>query len=390
MRYKDRSRLLVDHTNNTGHQETSGQDQATTLDAKVVLNQESKMSTPRFVDGTIASADLLNDLLQTYMPLAVDWTIGPVSCTFQLTCLTVRVENGAGMPLTASSDTMPRRYLDPLRQALRDILHAALSEPTWSTMGFGVMLLQMGEEALLHVEAFQKTSQAQLDTQHQQRPQEQPPSIGWDATSSDWRSILSNPLGVSLLTVKDTAKFLLGRNITQILADLPRALRVLHVEPVFRTDLVTKFTRKRQEMRHQFETMSHDSLRQSISSTQMRRGGGDSGKAMAEILSTPEVTFHGAPRKVMQSIVQYGFVIPGRKIGDTGKENKMACGATFGIGIYSSPSVAHASFYARDDTCNAFDDWQNPADVPGLRIVVCATLMGRPVEVTRDATRRTE
>jgi hypothetical protein len=172
MRYKDRSRLLVDHTNNTGHQGTSVQDQATTLDAKVVLNQESKMSTPRFVDGTIASADLLNDLLQTYMPLAVDWTIGPVSCTFQLTCLTVRVENGAGMPLTASSDTMPRRYLDPLRQALRDILHAALSEPTWSTMGFGVMLLQMGEEALLHVEAFQKTSQAQLDTQHQQRPQE--------------------------------------------------------------------------------------------------------------------------------------------------------------------------------------------------------------------------
>jgi hypothetical protein len=190
--------------------------------------------------------------------------------------------------------------------------------------------------------------------------------------------------------VKDTAKFLLGKNITQILADLPRALRVLHVEPVFRTDLVTKFTRKRQEMRHQFETMRHDSLRQSISSTQMRRGGGDSGKAMAEILSTPEFTFHGAPRKMMQSIVRYGFVIPGRKIGDTGEENKMACGATFGIGIYSSPSVAHASFYARDDTRNAFGDWQDPAEVPGLRIVVCATLMGRPVEVTRDATRRTE
>jgi hypothetical protein len=347
------------------------------------------MSTPRFVDGTTASSDLLNDLLQTYMPLAVDWTMGPGSCTFQLACLTVRVENGAGMPLTASSDTMPRKYLDPLRQALRDILHAALSEPTWSTMGFGVMLLQMGEEALSHVEAFQ-TSQAKLGLQHQQRPQEGLPSIGWDATSSDWRSILSNPLGVSLLTVKDTAKFLLGKNITQILADLSSALRVLHVEPVFRNDLVAKFTRKRQEMRHLFETMSHDSLRQCIGSTQMRRGGGDSGKAMAEILSTPEVTFHGAPRRVMQSIVRYGFVIPGRKIGDTGKENKMACGATFGIGIYSSPSVAHASFYARDDSRNAFGEWEHPADVPGLRIVVCATLMGRPVEVTRDATRRTE
>jgi hypothetical protein len=74
----------------------------------------------------------------------------------------VRVENSAGISLTARSDTMPRRHLDPLRQALRDILHVALSEPTWSTMGFGVMLLRIGEEALSHIEAFQKTPKPSL------------------------------------------------------------------------------------------------------------------------------------------------------------------------------------------------------------------------------------
>jgi hypothetical protein len=213
-------------------------------------------------------------------------------------------------------------------------------------------------------------------------------SIGWDVTSSDWKSILSNLFGVSLLTVRDTAKFLLGKNITQILADLPSALRVVHFEPVFRTDLVAKFTRRRQEMRQHFETMSHDSLRRCISSTQMRRGGGDSGKAMAEIRSTPKVTFHGAPRRVMQSIVRYGFVVPGQEVGDTGRANRIAGGASFGIGIHSSPSIAFASSYAYDDA--HIREWRNPADVPGLRMVVCATLMGRPVEVSRDAARRME
>jgi hypothetical protein len=279
---------------------------------------------------------------------------------------------------------MSRRYLDPLRQTLREILYEALSKPTWSTMGFGVMLLQLGEKALSHVEAFQ-TSQAKLGIRHQQGT---PAQIGWDATSSDWKSLLSNPLGVSLLTVNDTAKFSLGKNITQILADLPSALRVVHVEPVFRNDLVAKFTRRRQEMRRHLETLRHGSLRQCVSTTKLRRGGGDTVEAMAEILSTPEVTFHGAPRKVMQSIVRYGFVIPGQKIGETGRANQIARGASSGIGIYSSPSIALASSYAYDETHNG--EWRNPADVPGLRIVVCATLMGRPIQVTRDATRRTE
>jgi hypothetical protein len=60
-----RSRYLVDHTNGTRHKETSGQDQASTLDDKAIWNQERKMSTLRSIDGINASVDTLNDLLQT-------------------------------------------------------------------------------------------------------------------------------------------------------------------------------------------------------------------------------------------------------------------------------------------------------------------------------------
>jgi hypothetical protein len=330
---------------------------------------------------------MLNDLLQTYMPLQVDWTIGQTSYTLKLADLTVRLENRAGMTVTATSDIIPRKQLDPLRHALRTAVEAALSEPSWSTMGFGVLLLQLGEEALSHVEAF-NASQHLLHLQRLGRQAGEKITEGaWDATSSDWRSVISNPLGVDLLTVNDTAKFLLGRSITEILAELPSALRVLHVEPVFRDDLVAKFARRRESMREHLASLSSASLRKCIKPSELRRGK-DSVKDMADILSTPEVTFHGAPRQVMQSIVRYGFIIPGKKIGDTGVENEIACGASFGIGIYSSPSIDFASTYAYDNTRSG--EWRNPADVPGMRIVVCATLMGRPIQVSREDTRRTE
>jgi hypothetical protein len=238
-------------------------------------------------------------------------------------------------------------------------------------MGFGVMLLQMGEEALSYLEGFITPD-------------------GWDATSGDWRSVLTNTMVVDLRTVNGTAQFLLGKSITQILTDLPQELRVLHVEPVFRDDLIAKFTHKRQEMREHLATLNPSSLRQCIGKTQLRGSGNtrSSIETMAEIFTTSKATFHGAPRNVMQSIVRYGFVVPGQDIGETGVKNDIVCGASFGIGIYSSPSIEFASTYAYDDSCR--DQWRNPADVPGIRIVVCATLTERPLQVLRSETRRTK
>lgn len=277
-----------------------------------------------------------------------------------------------------------RKRLDLIRSALREILYAALEDSTWSGMTFGAMLLQMAEEALWQIEDWSKSQQEVLAKSKNHAKQK----IGWDATLGDWQSILSNPHGVNLLTVNDTAKFLLGQSITDILAGLPEQLRVLHVEAVVRDDLVSKFTQKRKEMRDRLTTLGAGELRKCIDKKQLRRNGQDSVQDMADILCTPKVTFHGAPRHLMQSIVRYGFVVPGQKIGDTGVDNTISCGASFGVGIYSSPSIEFASTYARDFS-GWGHGWQNPADVPGMRMVVCATLMGRAVTVSRGDTRRT-
>ena len=116
-------------------------------------------------DGVNASVNILNDLLQTYMPLQVGWTIGQMSNTLKLAELTVRLERQAGMTVTATSDSVPRKQLDSLRHAHRNTVEAALIEPSWSTMGFGVLLLQLGEDALSHVKAF-NTSRQLLELQH--------------------------------------------------------------------------------------------------------------------------------------------------------------------------------------------------------------------------------
>lgn len=324
----------------------------------------------------------VENLLKAHMPPAVHWKIGQGGCNIQLKGPTVKVRIHKGISVVANSDTIPRKQLDPIRVALRDILNAARQESTCSGIGFGVMLLRMAEEALWHLEDKPRSQQKPSPKSQSSQSVEK---AGWDATLGDWQSILTNPHGVDLLTVNDTAKFLLGKSITETLADLPAQLRVLHVEPVFRKDLVAKFTNKRIEMRKHLATLSANELRECINTKLLRPKGQDSVEDMADILSTPRVTFHGAPRHVMQSIVRYGFVVPGQKIGKTGRENEIACGASFGVGIYSSPSIDYASTYAEDSLNRG---WRNPADVPGLRMVVCATLMGRPLRVSRDETRR--
>lgn len=46
-----------------------------------------------FIDEANTAVEVLNDLLETHMPLAVDWKIGQIGYTFQLRSLTVKVGN---------------------------------------------------------------------------------------------------------------------------------------------------------------------------------------------------------------------------------------------------------------------------------------------------------
>ncbi|KAJ7588895.1 hypothetical protein C8J56DRAFT_889653 [Mycena floridula] len=57
----------------------------------------------------------------------------------------------------------------------------------------------------------------------------------------------------------------------------------------------------------------------------------------------------------------------------------VVCGSTYGRGIYSSPDPHFALMYSGTQSLAT-----TPNGIPGLKFIVCATIMGRTMEVSRD------
>ncbi len=196
-------------------------------------------------------------------------------------------------------------------------------------------------------------------------------------------------MAVNLRSVDDTAATLLGRPIEDVCRSIDQDFRILHVEPVFRDDLVSAFRTRQEQISDHLLGMSHDSLRQSVPSTVIRPNSSDDTKeGLARQLAMPKITFHGAPRGVIKSIVRYGFLVPGSKVGSTGTTLDVKCGSTYGTGIYSSPDASFASHYLDYQTGDI--KLSRPSDVPGMRLIVCATLMGRSMQVAPFEARRVD
>ncbi|KAF2160724.1 hypothetical protein M409DRAFT_70256 [Zasmidium cellare ATCC 36951] len=346
----------------------------------VISDHQQPQDSSSFQDRAALVADTLNVLLQTHLPSDINWTVSQTRWRFQLTNLSVELsdESSKGIVVTASSDVIPRKRLDPLRQELRAILGRAL-ESSWSTIGFGVLLLQLTEEASCHLLDFRNALESS------KKPD--PMTNGWDSSAHDVSGILTNPYGVNLNTVDDTARHVLGQSISDILSDIPDDLRVLHVEPVFRPDLVDRFLKRQQKMKEELMDLPKEKLRSCVGRSAIPgRNSANSAERMAEYLVRPHVTFHGAEREVMSPIIRYGFLLPGSKIGDTGESLSMRfVNAWFGKGIYSSPSLDFAADYGEFDyKDSSVSGWRKGADIPGMRVLVCATLMGLLLEVSRD------
>lgn len=161
---------------------------------------------------------------------------------------------------------------------------------------------------------------------------------------------------------------------------------------VFRTDLVERFVLCRQQMLKQLSDLSYSQLRLCVSHKAIGIGSSqDNIMDLAEELATPRVTFHGSDRSNISSVVRYGFIKPGDAIGSTGKSVSLHAGSTYGMGIYSSPDPIFATHYAGGYCGDSVAQYETsrPRDMPGMRLFVCATLMGRAVEVTRSAIRGT-
>jgi Poly(ADP-ribose) polymerase catalytic domain len=96
-------------------------------------------------------------------------------------------------------------------------------------------------------------------------------------------------------------------------------------------------------------------------------------------LALPRLTFHGTRRKYVGSIVRYGFLKPGDRMGSTDESLEVRCGGAYGRGIYSSPSASFSITYVGSSATAVRD-----SDVSSVRLIVCAAIMGRAATLSSD------
>lgn len=349
------------------------------------------LSQPRgFIDLRQKEAELFNEILYTHLLKdVVRWECTEeIGWVFQMEDLILDVESFAFEPVQVHVATwsMPRKYIDPLRCELRRIVSGPL-ESRKDMFGFATILLRLVEEAVSVVEEWKN------QISRKNKVVEPNTSRGWNARDLDAmtavQSLIENPLGLDISTVDKSGEALLGKSIGELCASFPEQYRILHIEPVFREDIVARFRYRRESIYEDLLKLPHNQLRQCVSKKKVPIGSSNTQEVLAQELCNPHVTFHGTARHNVSSIVRWGFVKPGQKAGQ--KEVNIACGASYGIGIYSSPDIEYATYYASSYVENNYTPSKtSPEDLPGLRIIICATIMGRPLSVTRDATRRTE
>jgi Poly(ADP-ribose) polymerase catalytic domain len=262
--------------------------------------------------------------------------------------------------------TLERTVVDPLRLDLRNLIAQE-----------GPRLTCFYEFALLILRTLEETSACLRSWRGEEigkAPEWQP----WNPRQvRSWLDVLDNPVGVDLTSIKDTAHYILGKTPEQICAKLPKKVRVLHVESVLRNDLAARFFDCRAEMRQTLRGRSKAELARSIPHDALSQMKGH--EEMVDYLTTPRLTFHGTGRRVIHSIVRYGFTKPGARIGDTDEKLSVRCGSTYGLGIYSSPSPDFSLSYSGYWAAATRKD-----EIASMKLIVCGVLMGRTAGLTRE------
>ena len=264
--------------------------------------------------------------------------------------------------------TLERTVIDPLRLSLRNLI--AQDGPRLATfVEFAILVLRVLEETSACLRIWRAADII--------KPSEWGPWLPQQVRS--WEEVLDNPIGVDLTSIKDTAHYILGKTPEEICAKLPDKVRVLHVESVLRSDLVDRFFTCRAEMRQRLRGRSRAELAACVPRNALTDQQKDDKEALVEWLTTPRLTFHGTGRNYIHSIVRYGFAKPGARMGDTERELAVRCGSTYGRGIYSSPSAGFSLSYSGYGARAT-----QRSEIVSIKLIVCATVMGRTAGVTRD------
>ncbi|TVY53379.1 hypothetical protein LCER1_G005469 [Lachnellula cervina] len=337
-----------------------------------------------FINLRTKEAEDFNLLLDSFLPPAViDWNCEEAGWIFQFKDLVLIVSSSAIDPVRvlATTATMHRAYVDPLRRSLRRILEWPL-DSRFDMIGFAMILLRLTEEVVMFTNDWKAKRKLQESVSFKEGKKK-----GWNAKDvSDFNMLLENSEGLDLATVDESGNEILGSSIRDICDEIPEEFRILHVEPVFREDLVVRFRERQKKMREELDTLTYAQLRECVDGKVIKVGSyQDNREDLAQEICKQRVAFHGTQRHLVSSIVRYGFVKPGAKAGDEVVD--IRCGASFGVGIYSSPNSSFSLMYA--DMSEGFGQKTRVEDLPGLRLLVCAVLMGRALQVTREETLRT-
>ncbi|TVY67408.1 hypothetical protein LSUE1_G008288, partial [Lachnellula suecica] len=335
-----------------------------------------------FHDLRSTEAETFNNILDSFLPKQVlHWNCDESGWTFEFDDLVLSVTSSAIDPLQvfATSFSMPRKYIDPSRRSLRRILGTPLDSRS-DMITFAMILLQLAEEAAMQIQDW-KTGKIPEASSREAK------SRGWNVNEvRNYNCIYENTKGVDISTLDESGNEILGSSIKQICDNIPDQYRILHVEPVFRADLVNRFRKRQRQMREELLTLSYAQLRRCVDVRAIKPGSyRDTRPELADEICKPRVTFHGTQRRLVSSIVRHGFIKPGEKAGTEAVE--MRCGSSFGVGIYASPHAEFSLMYA--SMSDGSQQKTKPEDLPGMRLVVCAVLMGRALQVTREQTRRT-
>lgn len=206
------------------------------------------------------------------------------------------------------------------------------------------------------------------------------PQLKLNSPNSAPLDIYSRGIDVSMVSGNDAAFDLLGQTPEQICQGIPEDLRILHIESVVRGDLYVDFLTRKKELRKELLERQLSDLRRStpLKSRSQIRGRSGEKEMLVEGLLTPRLTFHGTRRDLVPSIIRHGFLLPGDRVPLSTTNTSIRCGSTYDPGIYSSPSAAFSLSYSGS---GAYATAKGEYD--GLKLIVCATMMGISAALSR-------
>ncbi|CCF34379.1 hypothetical protein CH063_06390 [Colletotrichum higginsianum] len=300
--------------------------------------------------------------------------------------LILQVTAGPHYPVTAPffdliNLTLSRKDMDGLRATLRCVIEEAAEtncvekwldreNSTYGIFEATMVVLKMAQEADALVKAVRSRANQKADEKERIIPHSDP----------------YQKKAAQAITTNEMALKYLGKSAREICDTIPPDYRVLHAEYVIRRDLAARFDACRARLRKKL-LRHHESL-PSCCANHTRL------EDKVEHLLRPRMTFHGTQRHLVPSIVRHGFLKPGSRVpkggggggGGGGNDvHKVRCGSTYGCGIYSSPSAEFSLSYS-----NSRARPTSPTEYFGLKLIVCATIMGRAREMFRQDDWRTQ